>query len=168
MHRLLPNALSIARLACAPAVLVATAGAHSSLAVALVLATVASDVADGHLSRRFGVASAFGARLDACADFAVTFAAVLGLWSLGLYPWWLAPLLVFACAQFLLVRRDRAGRAAPRHEAIGRHTGTLLYGGVLVTLIAPDTATINVLCTAVALLVGATTLSVSRGTLGRG
>lgn len=75
----LPNALSALRLLLAPVLL---GCAHGGLAqpflwlLALVLAT---DALDGHLARRWGLATSLGARLDSWGDLATYAAMVFGL-----------------------------------------------------------------------------------------
>ena len=108
----LPNAISVVRIALVPLWLaVALAVRSSSLAgvapsrlplVGILLALGASDLVDGFLARRFGLATNLGAVLDAVADklaqiAIVTFLALLGTPSIGELP---------RSLWFVLVARD--------------------------------------------------------------
>ena len=99
MHRrLIPNAITIARLCFLPVfvwVYSRQAPGASWAAAAIVLALALSDVLDGWLARRFGWQSNLGRVLDPIAD-RVLFLVLVG--TLALFhtvPWWaVAPLIV--------------------------------------------------------------------------
>jgi cardiolipin synthase (CMP-forming) len=77
--RHVPNALSLARIACAPAlVLLAVAGEQAIYTWVLVLALL-TDAADGWIARGFGLQSRLGARLDSLGDSLVWCAGLAGL-----------------------------------------------------------------------------------------
>jgi CDP-diacylglycerol--glycerol-3-phosphate 3-phosphatidyltransferase len=77
--RHVPNALSLARIVCAPVlVLMAVAGEQSIYTWVLVPALL-TDAADGWIARRFGLQSRLGARLDSLGDSLVWCAALAGL-----------------------------------------------------------------------------------------
>jgi CDP-diacylglycerol--glycerol-3-phosphate 3-phosphatidyltransferase len=80
----LPNALSLLRIALAPAlVALAWRGAHAAFAACFALCLL-TDIADGQIARRFGLTTELGAKLDSWGD-ALTYLAVLP----GLF--WLHP-----------------------------------------------------------------------------
>lgn len=77
--RHVPNALSLARIACAPAlVLLAVAGEQAIYTWVLVPALL-TDAADGWIARGFGLQSRLGARLDSLGDSLVWCAGLAGL-----------------------------------------------------------------------------------------
>jgi cardiolipin synthase (CMP-forming) len=79
--RQVPNALSIARLAATPAlVLCAVLGAETAFTWILVPALI-TDAIDGVIARRFRLESELGARLDSLADGLLFFSAVFGVWT---------------------------------------------------------------------------------------
>lgn len=87
---LLPNALTIARLALIPAfvVLAVRSDEGHSLAAALVFGVAAlTDQVDGWLARRWQVESEFGKFADPLADRLMIDAAVVILWLEGRLPW---------------------------------------------------------------------------------
>ncbi|MFT4306036.1 MAG: CDP-diacylglycerol--glycerol-3-phosphate 3-phosphatidyltransferase [Microbacterium sp.] len=92
--RQLPNAITIARILCAPVflwLLLADAGADGAtrwVAAALFVVAIATDGIDGHLARRNGLVSDLGKLLDPIADKALTGCAFVGLSILGELPWW--------------------------------------------------------------------------------
>lgn len=88
----LPNALTLARLVCVPivAVLLFVDDPLARDAAALVfLAAAITDFADGHLARKRGTTSDFGAIADPIADKALITVALLGLSILGDLAWWI-------------------------------------------------------------------------------
>jgi cardiolipin synthase (CMP-forming) len=81
LMRHVPNALSIARLAATPAlVLCAWLGAGQAFTWILVLALI-TDALDGFIARRFKLESELGARLDSLADGLLFLCAALGVWT---------------------------------------------------------------------------------------
>lgn len=87
--RHLPNALTILRLAMAPALpwLLAIGETRAALWVALVAGL--SDALDGWLAKRFGWQSRLGSLLDPLADKLMLGLGALGLWLAGALPGWL-------------------------------------------------------------------------------
>lgn len=92
--RLLPNALTLFRMLCVgPILYLLLTGANRA---ALVLAVFAglSDLLDGFLARRYGLATHLGGVLDALTDKLLLDTTTLTLAWLGHLPWWLAVLIV--------------------------------------------------------------------------
>jgi CDP-diacylglycerol--glycerol-3-phosphate 3-phosphatidyltransferase len=87
---LIPNALTIARLAVIPVfvgLLLATDDGHSWPAAILFGAAGVTDQIDGWLARTWHVESAFGKIADPLADRLLIDAAVILLWHFGRLPW---------------------------------------------------------------------------------
>lgn len=88
----LPNALTLARLVCVPIVavlLIVDDPLARDVAALVFLAAAITDFADGHLARRRGTTSDFGAIADPIADKALITVALVGLSLLGELPWWI-------------------------------------------------------------------------------
>lgn len=80
MFRQLPNALSAARIAASPVlVLLAANGALGAFTWLLVPALL-SDIADGLIARAFRLQSKLGAQLDSIADVMLLLASAYGVW----------------------------------------------------------------------------------------
>ncbi len=91
-----PNALTVFRLVAAPAVALAFVALPRPMAdwaaLALFLLAALTDWLDGHLARRWGQASRFGAMLDPIADKAMVLIAVTVVLALsGFSPWLVVP-----------------------------------------------------------------------------
>ncbi|WP_150951742.1 CDP-diacylglycerol--glycerol-3-phosphate 3-phosphatidyltransferase [Microbacterium testaceum] len=95
VHPQLPNAITIARIVCAPVflwLLLADAGADGGLrwaAAVLFIVAIATDGVDGHIARTYDIVSDLGKLLDPIADKALTGLAFVGLSILGELPWWI-------------------------------------------------------------------------------
>lgn len=95
VHPQLPNAITIARILCAPVflwLLLADAGAGGGLrwaAAVLFIVAIATDGVDGYIARRYRIVSDLGKLLDPIADKALTGVAFVGLSILGELPWWI-------------------------------------------------------------------------------
>ncbi|MGF3055670.1 CDP-diacylglycerol--glycerol-3-phosphate 3-phosphatidyltransferase [Microbacterium sp. YY-01] len=98
--RWLPNAITIARIFCAPAVLwllLADASAGGVLrwwAAVLFIVAIATDGVDGYLARKYDLVSDAGKLLDPIADKALTGVAFVGLSILAELPWWVTGLVL--------------------------------------------------------------------------
>ena len=82
MKKRLPNIISIARLLCVPALAWLAYRQLQPWFNVLLVAALASDVVDGWLARRWGVASEFEARLDSIADILLMAAVLFAIWAL--------------------------------------------------------------------------------------
>ena len=90
----LPNLLSMLRLALVPVFLVLLIRGEDSWALLVLVVASASDFLDGFLARRFDQITRLGQLLDPAADRLYIFAALLGLASRGLVPWWIVLVVV--------------------------------------------------------------------------
>ena len=92
--RQLPNAITIARILCAPVFLWllladgGSGGASRWWAAALFIVAIATDGIDGYLARRYKIVTDLGKLLDPIADKVLTGFAFIGLTILGELPWW--------------------------------------------------------------------------------
>lgn len=129
--------------------MVVLAGDHPAGAAVLALGA-ATDVADGALARRLGVASAGGAWLDVWADFLLVMAGLLALAAREVLPWWVAAVPAAVFAAFLATSR----RPRPVYDPVGKAYGGVLMGSLLVSLLVPDAAVHGALLLAVTALSG--------------
>ena len=90
----LPNLLSMLRLALVPVFLILLIRGEDSWALLVLVVASASDFLDGFLARRFDQVTRLGQLLDPAADRLYIFAALLGLASRGLVPWWIVLVVV--------------------------------------------------------------------------
>ncbi len=91
----LPNALSLARLGCAPAMVWAIVAVEHAAAFWIFLSAGVSDALDGFLAKRFKLNSVLGAYLDPIADKALLVTTYVVLAAYGWLPVWLVALVVF-------------------------------------------------------------------------
>jgi CDP-diacylglycerol---glycerol-3-phosphate 3-phosphatidyltransferase len=128
------NALSLLRLAVAPALAAAIVAGRAELATALFALAVATDFADGAVARRYGEASPLGGLLDHAID--ATFC-VLGLAAhaaVGVVPWALSVLVAASFAQYVVDSKSLAGRPL-RASRLGRWNGIAYYVAVAVPIV---------------------------------
>lgn len=94
VHPQLPNAITIARILCAPIflwMLLADGGVGGGLrwaAAVLFIVAIATDGVDGYIARRYNIVSDLGKLLDPIADKVLTGVAFVGLSILGELDWW--------------------------------------------------------------------------------
>ncbi len=92
--RQLPNAITIARILCAPVflwMLLADGGTDGPLrwwAAVLFIVAIATDGIDGYIARRYEIVTNLGKLLDPIADKVLTGFAFIGLSILLELPWW--------------------------------------------------------------------------------
>ncbi|MFC5382444.1 CDP-alcohol phosphatidyltransferase family protein [Aquipuribacter nitratireducens] len=84
-----PNAISLARLACVPLFAAFIVRDQDLLALLVLLLAGVSDYVDGVLARRWGQVTRLGQLLDPAADRLYVTAALLGLGWREVLPWWL-------------------------------------------------------------------------------
>jgi cardiolipin synthase len=148
----LPNALSVLRIALVPVWLVlandarwvALSGSEPSpvAPIGVFVAIGVSDIVDGILARRFGLASNLGATLDAIADkiaqiSCVTFLVLAGAPAFTPLPVWLMLALaardLLLSAGWWLVHRKR-GAVNAEHRWHGKASSALLFALIIAAL----------------------------------
>lgn len=98
--RQLPNAITVARILCAPVflwMLLVDGGADGPLrwwAAVLFIVAIATDGIDGYLARKYDIVSDLGKLLDPIADKVLTGFAFVGLSILAELPWWVTILVL--------------------------------------------------------------------------
>jgi cardiolipin synthase len=85
----LPNLLSFLRLALVPVFLVLIIRGEDAWALLVLVVSSTTDFLDGFLARKLGQVTRLGQLLDPAADRLYIFAALIGLASRELVPWWI-------------------------------------------------------------------------------
>lgn len=80
MLRLIPNALSIARIVAAPVLVLLALQENETAFTWLLVFGLLSDMADGLIARHFHLESQLGALLDSIGDMLLLFTAAFGIW----------------------------------------------------------------------------------------
>ncbi|RIL04426.1 MAG: hypothetical protein DCC71_14225 [Proteobacteria bacterium] len=128
------NALTLARLAMAPALAAAIATGRAPLATAIYFAAVATDLADGPVARRYGETSPLGGVLDHAVDATLCVLGLAALASTGAVPWAFAPLVALAFAQYALDSNTHRGRPLVASQ-LGRWNGVAYYVLIAVPIV---------------------------------
>ena len=127
------NAITLARLGLAPALVAAILGDAALIGMAVFAVAVATDVADGRVARRRAETSALGGALDHAVDAVFVTAGTAALAAQGALP---HPLPVLIAAAFL---HYAVGARAPdgglRGSWLGRWNGIAYYAIVAVPLV---------------------------------
>lgn len=89
-----PNILSFGRLLLVPVFLVLLVQGRDAAALTVLVISSLTDFLDGYIARRFNQMSRLGQLLDPAADRLYIFAAIIGLASRELVPWWLVAVIV--------------------------------------------------------------------------
>ena len=95
--RMLPNLLSLGRIFCGPLVmLLISMESQTALAVTLIVMLVSevSDLADGHIARRYSATSNFGKIVDPLADSLYRAMVFLAFLDAGWMPLWMVAIIV--------------------------------------------------------------------------
>lgn len=137
MLRHVPNALSIARILAAPALVVLAVAGHEAAFTWVLIPALLSDIADGLIARVFDLRSHLGALLDSIADILLLFAALFGIWAI--HPeiveahWPAGALLVGAWVLENVAALARYRRLSSFHTYLSKAAGYLLgiFVGVL-------------------------------------
>lgn len=90
----IPNILSFARLLLVPVFLVLLVQGQDAAALAVLAVSSLTDYLDGYIARRFQQMSRLGQLLDPAADRLYIFAAIIGLATRELVPWWIVAVVV--------------------------------------------------------------------------
>ena len=90
----IPNLITLARILAVPVILWAITSGEMRIAFALFLAAGLSDLVDGFLAKRFGMATELGAYLDPLADKAMIVSIYVALGIVEAMPRWLVILVV--------------------------------------------------------------------------
>ncbi len=135
---MVPNALTLSRLALCPIIVYCQMTQHYQWGIALLLIAGLSDFLDGYVARRYGLESELGALLDPVCDKLLVLAFFTFLMTAGVCPpWFLGLLLAILLLQslgFVLVHFSRSGaRMTLKPLSVGKWNTALqfLWIGIL-------------------------------------
>lgn len=137
MLRQLPNALSAARIAAAPVLVMLAARGALTPFTWLLVAALLSDIADGLIARALRLQTTLGALLDSIGDTLLLFASIYGMWVFHrpvLEQHWVAgALLIGTWLTENVAALLRYGRLSSFHTYVSKVAGYLLglFVGVL-------------------------------------
>ncbi len=138
----IPNVLSFLRLLGVPLFLYLLLGPqYDGWALVVLIASAATDYADGKLARLLNQYSRLGELLDPAADRLYIVAALVGFVIRGFIPWWVAAVIIgrdLLLAATLPVLRRYGYTALPVHYLGKAATFCLLYGLPLMLLAQGD------------------------------
>jgi len=132
----IPSVVTALRVATAPLFLYTLSNNLETWTICLLLFACVTDILDGHLARKLGVSSTFGAYFDATGDFVLILTTFSAFVMQGIYPFWTLPLIGFMFLQFILTSRLKQ----PLYDPVGRYYGAFLFAAIGVTLALPDFA----------------------------
>lgn len=132
-RRLVPSAVSAARLASLPPIVYFLSCGNAGIASILFVLALASDAADGFLARRLGAATRLGGYFDAAADFALIGGIFFHFAAAGAYPWWAFALIAVMFAQFVAT----SAVSKVMYDPFGKWYGSLLFGAAGLSIISP-------------------------------
>jgi len=122
------NAVTLLRILATPAfgcsAWLAHTGGPSPLPALIFFVAVASDLSDGPVARRLGVASERGRLLDHAADITFITTALTIYWKLGVVPWWV-PAAIAASFLFYVADSWRRSGSRARPRLVGSRLGHL-------------------------------------------
>ncbi|MFA5364339.1 MAG: CDP-alcohol phosphatidyltransferase family protein [Candidatus Bathyarchaeia archaeon] len=127
-----PWAVTVLRVAALPFLILAFNQEIKAATYALFLFAVSTDFLDGYIAKKQKTASKSGAYFDATVDF-VFVSAMFTVFTLnGLYPLWVVSLICLVFGQFILTNIILKQTI---YDPIGKYYGSLMYGGVGLTLL---------------------------------
>jgi phosphatidylglycerophosphate synthase len=141
LERFIPNAITLLRLVALPHLIWAFNHEITIVVYALFLFSIGSDLADGYISRKIGAVSRFGANLDTAVDFLFINGMYLTFILKRIYSAWLLFLIIFMFAQFIITNFYFRKTI---YDPIGKYYGSLLFGGIGLTLLFPEQIMYNI------------------------
>jgi len=85
----LPNFLTIIRLILVPIMTFFLVSRNFTLAISFYVLASVTDVLDGYIARKYNMITNLGKILDPMADKLLQFSALVGLWVVGIIPFWI-------------------------------------------------------------------------------
>ena len=137
----IPNLITLLRLLVLPHLVWSFNHENMFAIYVLFLFSIGSDLADGYIARKIRAKSKFGANIDPTVDFIFINGMYLTFVLKGIYEAWIMVLIIFMFLQFLLT--NHAFRKVI-YDPIGKYYGSLLFGGIGLTLLSPTQIMSNI------------------------
>ena len=137
----IPNSFTLLRLFVLPHLIWSFNHQITFAVYGLFLFSIGSDLADGYISRKLGANSKFGANLDTGVDFIFINGMYLFFIFKGFFSPWLIVPIIFMFIQFLLTNQIFKKII---YDPIGKYYGSLLFGGIGLTLLYPTQIMYNI------------------------
>lgn len=130
INKVLPSAITILRIIMLPLFLYSIGYENKPLAIGLFSFLIFTDLLDGYIARKLEVSSKWGLILDFFADAFLIFSSFTNFVEKGFYAFWVLILVSAMFVQFLATSYF----FRKIYDPIGKHYGTVLYGGIWLTL----------------------------------
>ena len=130
-----PGFITLLRIVVLPHLLFAFNHQIILLSYVLFLFSIGTDLADGFIARKLDSVSTFGAYLDVIFDFIFIIGMYLNFTIMGIYSPWILFMIIFVFSQFIL---SNMYLKQTIYDTIGKYYGSLLFGGVGLTLLFPN------------------------------
>ena len=141
LERNIPNLISSLRIIVLPHLIYSFNHGYTPLVYILFLFAIGTDLIDGYIARKLNVQSKVGAYLDVTVDFIFISGMYFVFISKGLYSPWL---LVIISAIFILFILTNIYYGRTIYDQIGKYYGSLLLGGIGLTLLFQGQMTYNI------------------------
>jgi phosphatidylglycerophosphate synthase len=129
-----PNTITLLRLFALPHLIWSFNHEVTFAVYSLFLFSIGSDLADGYISRKIGAHSKFGSNFDSAVDFLFIEGMYITFVLKGIYSEWIIFIIIFMFVQFILTNRYSRKTI---FDPIGKYYGSLLFGGIGLTLLFP-------------------------------
>jgi len=131
----IPNAITTLRLVALPHLVYSFNHQITLVVYALFLFSIGTDLVDGYVARKLNSTSKLGAYLDVTVDFLFISGMYLAFTIKGLYSPWILLIIVSVFIQFIL---SNMYLKQTIYDPIGKYYGSLLLGGIGLTLLFSD------------------------------
>ena len=89
MLKYVPNILTVIRFLLIPFIIILAINNNYIYAIVLLTISGLTDILDGYIARKYNMITNLGKFLDPMADKLLQFSALLGLWIVGIIPFWI-------------------------------------------------------------------------------
>lgn len=131
----IPNAITLLRLIALPHLVYSFNHLTISITFSIFLASILTDVIDGYVSRKLRATSKLGGYLDVIVDFLFITGIYVSFIFNGIYSPWLLLVIVFVFTQFIV---SNIILKKTIYDPIGKYFGSILFGGIGVTILISD------------------------------
>lgn len=133
---LVPSGISSLRIVALPIFLYYYSVGNPLFCIVVFSLAQVTDLIDGYVARKLGVASKTGAYFDAVTDFVFIIGIFAAFTMSGYYPVWIIVLIGASFAQFIISSRYSKNL----YDPLGKYIGSVLYIAIGLTLLSPTPA----------------------------